>query len=200
LMLEALKQSGLSADDPVYRKALVFVGRCQMLGESNDQTFAAGSGDGGFIYSPVAGGESKAGIEVVDEKPRLRSYGSMTYAGFKSMLYANLDRNDVRVKRAFDWIRNTYTLDRNPNMPSAQTKQGLYYFYHVFARALAAWGEEAVVDGRGVPHRWREELCEKLVSLQHDDGSWVNDEDRWYEGNPHLVTAYAILAMQTAMD
>jgi squalene-hopene/tetraprenyl-beta-curcumene cyclase len=43
-------------------------------------------------------------------------------------------------------------------------------------------------------------LCEKLLSLQRDDGSWVNEADRWYEGNPHLVTAYAILAMQTALE
>ncbi|MCH7925963.1 MAG: hypothetical protein IIC51_10560 [Planctomycetes bacterium] len=39
-----------------------------------------------------------------------------------------------------------------------------------------------------------------LVSLQRDDGSWVNDADRWYEGNPQLVTAYALLALQTALS
>ena len=199
LMLEALAQSGLPTDDPVYRKAMVFVTRCQMLGSANDQSFASGSEDGGFIYSPVNRGESKAGTDVVDGKVRLRSYGSMTYAGFKSMLYANVDRSDVRVQRAFSWIRRHYTLDHNPNMPHARSRQGLYYYYHVFARALRAWGEEAVLDARGVPHRWRAELCEKLLSLQQQDGSWVNEEDRWYEGNPHLVTAYAVLAMQTAL-
>lgn len=199
LMLEALHQSGLSADDPVYRKAVTFVSRCQMLEQANDQPFAAGSDDGGFVYTPVAGGESKAGTEIVDGRPRLRSYGSMTYAGFKSMLYAKVDRDDVRVRRAVDWIRRYYTLDHNPNMPQAQSRQGLYYYYHVFARAMQAWGEEVVLDDHGVPHRWRAELCEKLLSLQRDDGSWVNEEDRWYEGNPHLVTAYSVLALQTAL-
>ena len=199
LMIEALKQSGLPPDDPVYQKALVFIGRCQMLGESNDQTFAKESVDGGFIYTPVAGGESKAGVDVVNGRPQLRSYGSMTYAGFKSLLYANVDRDDIRVQRAIDWIRRNYTLDHNPNMPLAQSKQGLYYYFHVFARAMRAWGEETIPDGQGVPHRWRAELCRKLTALQRDDGSWVNEEDRWYEGNPHLVTAYAILAMQTAL-
>ncbi|UCE58375.1 MAG: terpene cyclase/mutase family protein [Phycisphaerales bacterium] len=200
LMLEALQQSGLPPDDPVYRKAMIFVGRCQMLGKTNDQAFAAESADGGFIYTPARGGESKAGTEIIDDRPRLRSYGSMTYAGFKSMLYAQLDRNDIRVQRAFDWIRRHYTLSHNPNMPVAQSKQGLYYYYHVFARALDAWGEPTIIDSQGAPHRWREELCEKLISLQHEDGTWVNEEDRWYEGNPHLVTAYAILALQTALD
>jgi squalene-hopene/tetraprenyl-beta-curcumene cyclase len=198
-MIEALKQSGLPPDDPVYQKALVFIGRCQMLGESNDQTFAKESVDGGFIYTPVGGGESKAGVDVVDGRPQLRSYGSMTYAGFKSLLYAQVDRRDVRVQRAVQWIRRNYTLDHNPNMPLAQSKQGLYYYFHVFARAMQAWGEETIPDAQGVPHRWRAELCRKLIALQGDDGSWVNEEDRWYEGNPHLVTAYAILAMQTAL-
>ncbi len=199
LMLEALHQSGLPPEDPAYQKAMVFISRCQMLGTTNDQPFAAGSDSGGFVYTPVNGGESKAGTLMADGGPRLRSYGSMTYAGFKSMLYADIDRKDVRVVRATDWIRRHYTLDHNPNMPGAQSKQGLYYFYHVFARAMHAWGEETIRDARGVPHRWRAELCRKLISLQRDDGSWVNEEDRWYEGNPNLVTAYAVLALQTAL-
>jgi len=199
LMLEALHQSGLPEDDPAYQKALVFVSRCQMLDASNDQPFADGSNDGGFVYSPVNEGESKAGTDVVDGRPRLRSYGSMTYAGFKSLLYAKVDRNDERVQRAVDWIQRHYTLDQNPNMPDAQSKEGLYYYFHVFARAMDAWGEERVTDGSGVPHRWRVDLCQKLLSLQNKDGSWVNEQDRWYEGNPHLVTAYAVLALQTAL-
>lgn len=199
LMLEALEQSGLPSDDPAFQKALVFVSRCQMLGSSNDQSFASESDDGGFIYTPVGGGESKAGTVVAGDRPRLRSYGSMTYAGFKSLLYAKVDRQDVRVQRAVDWIRRYYTLDHNPNMPEAQSKEGLYYYYHVFARAMQAWGEEVIRDADGAEHPWRAELCEKLLSLQRDDGSWVNEEDRWYEGNPHLVTAYCVLAIQTAL-
>jgi squalene-hopene/tetraprenyl-beta-curcumene cyclase len=198
LMLEALKQSGLPPDDPAYRKAMVFVSRCQMLSETNDQPFARGADDGGFIYTPANDGESKAGTEVVEGQPRLRSYGSMTYAGFKSMLYAKVDRADVRVQRALNWIRRHYTLDVNPNMPDGQSHEGLYYYYDVFARALDAWGEEILVDAAGKPHRWRVELSDKLVSLQRPDGSWFNEEDRWFEGNPHLVTAYAIRALQTA--
>lgn len=199
LMLEALEQSGLPHDDPVYKKALVFVSRCQNLGATNDQPFAKGSTDGGFVYTPVNGGESKGGTVVVDGKPRLRSYGSMTYAGFKSLLYARLDRDDPRIQQAVSWIRRHYTLDHNPNMPKAQSKEGLYYYYHIFSRAMHAWGEDSILDHHGVPHSWRRELCEKLLSLQREDGSWINEADRWYEGNPHLVSAYAVLALQTAM-
>jgi len=199
LMIEALRESGLSTDDPVYQKATMFISRCQMLDGTNDQPFADGAEDGGFVYSPANGGESKAGTSVVEDKPRLRSYGSMTYAGFKSMLYAGLSKEDPRVRAAAEWIKRYYSLDRNPNLPEEQAKQGLYYYYHTFARALDAWGEETIVDGEKTPHPWRRELCTTLLRLQRPDGSWVNGEDRWYEGNPHLVTAYAVLALQTAL-
>jgi len=200
IMVEALRQSGLPSDDPAYQKALVFISRCQMFDPSNDQSFADGPGDGGFVYTPANGGESMAGTEMVAGRPRLRSYGSMTYAGFKSLLYANVDRDDPRIKAAIEWITRQYTLDRNPNMPDAQSAEGLYYYYYVFARALYAWRQETILDSTGGPHPWRRELCEKLLSLQRSDGSWVNEKDRWYEGNPHLVTAYSILALQTALE
>ncbi len=200
MMLEALKQSGLATTDPTYKKALKFIQRCQNLSASNDQAFARGANDGGFVYTPANNGESKAGTVMVEGQPRLRSYGSMTYAGFKSYLYADLDRNDPRVQAALKWIQRHYTLDHNPNMPGEQSLQGLYYYYHVFARALRAWGEPVIADDKGVKHSWREDLCRKLISLQNKDGSWVNTADRWYEGNPALVTAYAVLALQTALE
>lgn len=199
MMLEALKQSGVPSTDPTYRKALKFIERSQMLSAGNDQAFARGADDGGFVYTPANGGESKAGTVVVDGQPRLRSYGSMTYAGFKSYLYADLAKNDSRVQAAYKWIREYYTLDSNPNMPGEQSLEGLYYYYQVFAKAFEAWGDPVIVDAKGRPHNWREELTDKLISLQNKDGSWVNTADRWYESNPALVTAYAVLALQTAV-
>lgn len=199
MMLEALHESGLPADDPVYQKALVFISRCQLIDKTNDQPLADGTDDGGFVYTPANGGESKAGTTLLDGKPRLRSYGSMTYAGFKSMLYAKVDRDDERIRKAWSWIQRHYTLDHNPNMPGAQSKDGVFFFYHLFARTLAIWGEHEFTDADGHTHRWREELCDKLLSLQRDDGSWVNPADRWFEGNPRLVTAYVVLSLQTAL-
>jgi len=200
MMIEALHQSGLPADHPAYRKAVRFISRAQMLSQTNDQAFVGAGGDGGFIYTPANGGESKAGTEVVEGRERLRSYGSMTYAGFKSLLHARVDRDDIRVRRAFEWIRQYYRLDANPNMPDVQSQEGLYYYYHVFAKALAAWGEDEIVDAAGQRHDWRRELCRALRERQKPDGSFVNSADRWMEGNPALVTAYAVLAIQTAVQ
>jgi squalene-hopene/tetraprenyl-beta-curcumene cyclase len=198
LMIEALHDSGLSPEDPAYKKALVFIERCQMLDATNDQSFADGADDGGFVYTPANGGESMAGTETSAGRPRLRSYGSMTYAAFKSMIYADVQRDDPRVRAALEWISRHYTLEENPNMPGAKSREGLFYYYYVFARALQAWGEPTLKDASGVPHHWRNELAAKLLSLQRPDGSWVNDADRWYESNPYLVTSYAVLALQAA--
>ncbi len=199
MMLEALHDSGLPPTDPVYRRAIKFIQRCQMLSQSNDQPFARGADDGGFIYSPANEGESKAGQVVVQGRSLPRSYGSMTYAGFKSLLYANVSRNDPRVRAAWEWIRRHYTLESNPNMVGQQSKEGLYYYYHVFARALHAWGEPWVIDAAGDRHDWRLDLIMQLKREQHADGSWVNTAARWEENNPYLVTAYALLAMQAVL-
>ncbi|MBL8878062.1 MAG: terpene cyclase/mutase family protein [Phycisphaerales bacterium] len=197
IMLDALRDSGLSKDDPTYQKAIAFISRCQMRGESNDQPFAKEATDGGFIYSPANGGESKAGEIEVGGKKQLRTYGSMTYAGYKSLLYCGVSPGDPRVKAARDWIGRHWTLDFNPNMPEKQSREGLYYYYHVLARALAASGDEIVVDPQGNEHLWRAELIKRLQQLQKRDGSFVNEEDRWMEGEPELTTAYALLTVQT---
>jgi squalene-hopene/tetraprenyl-beta-curcumene cyclase len=200
MMLEALHASGLAKTDPVYQRALKFVSRCQMNEATNDLPLARGATDGGFIYSPHGEGESKASENLQEGAAPLRSYGSMTYAGFKSLLYAGLKRDDPRVSAALKWIRSHYTLEENPGMPPPQAQQGLYYYYQVFARALAAWGEPVITDDRGNPHNWRIDLCRKVVSLQRPDGSWVNEADRWLEGDPNYVTALTVLTLQTALQ
>ena len=58
-MMEALRNSGLPADDPALQKALVFVSRCQNLkSEFNDRPWASKVNDGGFIYTAANGGSS----------------------------------------------------------------------------------------------------------------------------------------------
>ena len=188
-LVDALHEIGRGEDDPALQKALVFISRCQNLeSEHNTSPFAAKVNDGGFYYTIAAGGQSQAG-QTPDGG--LRSYGSMTYAGLKSMIYAGVSRDDPRVKAAYDWIRKHYTVKENPGMAD----NGLYYYYHTFAKALSTIGDEHVVAADGKSHDWRAELAEQLVSLQKDDGSWINSNARWLEGDPNLVTGYSLLAL-----
>jgi squalene-hopene/tetraprenyl-beta-curcumene cyclase len=83
-LLDALKAMDLDGNDEAVQRALVFVSRCQNLeSEHNTTPFATKNPDGGFYYTPAAGGTSQAGET---ETGGLRSYGSMTYAGLKSMI------------------------------------------------------------------------------------------------------------------
>lgn len=188
-LIDALHSLGRGADDPAMQRALAFVSRTQNLEtEHNTTEFAAKVNDGGFYYTPAAGGSSQAG-ETADGG--LRSYASMTYAGLKSLIYAGVDANDPRVKAAADWVSKHYSLAENPGMG----RQGLYYYYHTFAKALDAIGGETLVDSEGVAHDWRAELVETLAAAQQPTGAWVNDTSRWMEADPNLVTGYALLAL-----
>jgi squalene-hopene/tetraprenyl-beta-curcumene cyclase len=188
-LVDALKACGRGADDPAMQKALVFVSRCQNLeSEHNTTPFAAKNPDGGFYYTCAAGGQSQAG-----ETPTggLRSYASMTYAGLKSMIYAGVKPDDPRVKAAVEWIKKFYDLDSNPGMGQA----GLFYYYQTFAKALTAAQFDTVTDASGAAHNWRADLVDALAKRQRADGSWTNPQDRWMEGDPNLVTGYALLAL-----
>ncbi len=197
LSLDALKDAGLKADDPAFQAAVTFLTRLQNRTESNDQTWAVD--DGGFVYSPANNGESMAGEFVgPDGKRQVRSYGSMTYAGLKSMIYAGVSKDDGRVKAAWDWIRKNYSVDENPGMKLSDPKQaekGLFYYFHTMARALNAYDEPVITDAKGVKHDWRLELLEKLSKLQKEDGSW-SGASSWMEDKPMLASAYAVLALQ----
>jgi squalene-hopene/tetraprenyl-beta-curcumene cyclase len=199
IAIEALHDAGLKPDDKAYQAALVFLSRTQNNSETNDQPWTGD--DGGFVYTPANNGESMAGeTKTADGRRQLRSYGSMTYAGLKSMIYAGLSRDDPRVKAAVDWITKHWTLDENPAMREAGdefARQGLYYYYYTFAHALGAYDEPVITDAKGVKHDWRLELIDKLASSQKADGSFVG-EKRWMEDNPVLTTAYVVLALQEA--
>lgn len=189
-LIEALRELGNGPDDESIQKALMFVARTQNLsGHGNNTPHAEKIDDGGFYYTPAAGGQTKAGETA---NGGLRSYGSMTYAGLKSFIYAGLSRDDPRVAAAMSFITETYTLDSNPGMGP----QGLYYYYHTFAKALDVAGIEVLDDANGQSHDWRLDLVKKLEATQQADGSWVNrDSERWMEGDRQLVTAYCLMAL-----
>lgn len=188
-LIEALKDAGCSEDDPAIQRALAFVSRCQNLESPHNTTpFANRSNDGGFYYTPANGGESMAGVD--EATGALRSYASMSYAGLKSMIFAGVDKSDVRVKAVTDFLKKNYTVSSNPGMGDT----GLYYYQHTMAKALAAVGESEfeTVNGK---RDWKKDLSQQLKATQQEDGSWLNSNPRWMEGDPNLVTGYVLLAL-----
>ena len=192
-MVEALIAAGVSKDDPAIKRAITYVSRCQNLeSEFNKLEFAKKASEddkGGFTYNPTAANDPKS--EKRTATGGLRSEGGMTYAGLKSFLYAGVGKEDDRVKAAVAWIRKNYTVTENPGMKEA----GLYYYYHTFAKAMDALGEDPFVDAKGVKHDWRQELFDELKKRQKANGSWVNSNRAFLESEPTLATAFAVLAL-----
>lgn len=187
--IEALRSTGVAESDPAIQRALAFVNRCQNLeSPANDTPFANKLNDGGFYYTPANGGDSMAGKD--EATGGLRSYASMTYAGLKSMLYAGVSPEDYRVKAAVKYLSKNYSVTSNPGMGPA----GLYYYLQTMSKALGIMGRDSF-DTQDGARLWKHDVLEQLSKTQKVDGSWTNPEPRWMEGDPNLVTAYALLTL-----
>jgi squalene-hopene/tetraprenyl-beta-curcumene cyclase len=172
--------------------AISFIERCQNRPESNKSSWVSTDPKdaGGFVYGP---GETRGEeFKTADGRTALRSYGSISYAGLLSFIYAGLDRDDPRVKAALDWLSKNYTLDENPGLGA----QGKFYYFHTMAKALNAAEIDLLSLTGGQTIDWRKQLAEKLLNIQRGDGSWVNvDNARWMEGDAVLTTGYILMAL-----
>ncbi len=178
--------------DVNWKAVVQFLQNCQNLPSHNRQPWASDDARnrGGFVYYPghsMAGGETNA----LTGRVALRSYGSISYAGLLSYIYADLPRDDPRVVAVLDWLRSNYTLEENPGMDL----QGLYYYLHLMTKALNTARVQTLElkDGRKI--NWRREVALRLINLQRPDGTWANTNARWWEKDPNLVTAYAVLSL-----
>jgi squalene-hopene/tetraprenyl-beta-curcumene cyclase len=174
-----------------FAAAIEFIQRAQNRPESNKQPWVSTDAQdhGGFIYGPT---ETRG--PTVDQNGRvaMRSYGSISYAGLISFIYAGLDENDPRVQAAIQWLGENYTLEENPGMGA----QGQFYYYHTMAKSLTAAKLDELKTKDGKTIIWRDELVKKLLNLQQGDGSWLNSKaGRWMESDPTLVSCYVLMAL-----
>jgi squalene-hopene/tetraprenyl-beta-curcumene cyclase len=175
-----------------WQAAIDFITRTQNLPSHNKMEWASDDpqNKGGFVYYP---GFSNAGeVELPGGKKALRSYGSMTYGGLLSYIYADLKKDDPRVAASLEWLSKNYTLEENPGMG----RSGLYYYYHLAAKGLATAKVKELETADGKKVYWQRDIALKLINLQNPDGSWVNDTARWMETDPVLVTTYGVLTME----
>jgi len=192
--VEDLRAAGETKADLDWEAAQDFLAQVQNLPSVNTNSYASDSAEdrGGFAYTPGAGASTTNEAGEI----KLRSYGSMTYAGLLALIYAQVDAQDPRVKSARDWAAANWSLDENPGLG----QEGLYYFFNVLAKSLNASGDEPLMHPDGTAINWREDLARKLIDLQQPDGTWVNANNRWWEGDPNLVTAYTLLALSNLLQ
>jgi len=172
--------------------AIHFVSKCQNLPKTNKEKWVSSHEEdkGGFVYFP---GSSMAGErEASDGSKSLRSYGSMSYAGLLSFIYAEMDQSDPRMKSVMEWLNENYSIEENPGMGP----QGLFYYFHTMSKALSLSGIGSIRDSDGKDRDWRKELTMKLLNMQDPQGFWLNENGRWWERDPILVTSYALLSLE----
>jgi squalene-hopene/tetraprenyl-beta-curcumene cyclase len=181
---EDLRPAGEKKADIDWGEALRYVSQMQ-----NKE----GETAGGFAYNtedPKGGAVTNASGKVM-----LRAYGSMTYAGLLAMLHAKLEKSDPRVRSAVDFGARHWTVDENPG----QGQQGVFFYLNIMARALSAAGlDEIPAAGSQGAVKWRADVVKKLIALQKPDGSWANENNRWWENDPALASSYALLALEFA--
>ena len=199
-----------AAKDLNWAAAIQFVQHCQNLPGVNHPSWVSSDPKdrGGFVYDPES---SKAGTATnANGKVALRSYGSISYAGLLSYIYADVKQSDPRVQAVMDWLRSNFSLEENPGMG----QQGYYYYLHLMTKALNAAGADTLriepreskdpetssenKSGGTRPSsiEWRHEIAMRLIDLQKNDGSWQNGNGRWWEKDANLVTAYSVLALE----
>jgi squalene-hopene/tetraprenyl-beta-curcumene cyclase len=83
-------------------------------------------------------------------------------------------------------------VDENPGMG----QQGLYYYLLLMTKALAIYGVDQLPVNGGQTLDWRRQVAMKLMNLQKADGSWANENARWWEHDPSLVTSYSLISLE----
>jgi squalene-hopene/tetraprenyl-beta-curcumene cyclase len=207
---EGLARSGLPQDDAFWKLVIEYVSKCQNNSETNtDKEFVArlkekglSLGDDGGLFYAANPADIRGGTVKLTDKEIINSYGSMTYDGIKTYIYAGLKKDDPRVKAAIDWVRKNYSVEAHPGFAFDDKRthiMGLFYYYLMMARAFDAMGEKTFTTFDGKVHKWANELGEQLLKVQKEEKMWVNENARWREDNPLLVTSYVLNVLNAVM-
>lgn len=181
IVLEALRDAGVDASDPVFLRARVFLERCR------------DAASGGFFFSPVVLAANKAGD---DERGRPVPYGSATADGLLALLAAGAEPADPAATAARDWLAARFRADVCPGpSPHAIPRwddalRG--YWRAAAARALAATGHLRPGDARA------RALSRSIVAEAAPDGSHRNPNPNMKEDDPLIATAFAVDALARA--
>jgi hypothetical protein len=172
-VLEALRDAGVPASDPMFEEARMFLERCQNF-----------DADGGFFFSTTEFDTNKAG----HDGKRFRSYGTTTADGILALLAAGLRPDDPHISAAQRWLFAHHRDTQVPGFTGAAYQRwprGLSFYYSsAAAQAFRALGVNA---GSGI--------AEGLTKTQRPDGSWANPENLVKEDDPLIATGFAVRAL-----
>lgn len=202
--LDALCAAGCRPDDPAFKKALVFVERCQNYSEDpkrSDPVFD----DGGFFFiydDPV---RNKAGVAGKDREghERFLSYGSTTADGLRAFLACGLPLEHPRVRAARGWLQKNFRADAPAGKFAAnrESSRAAVYYYYCASVARALRGVQTKYNpGQGSLVNWPRKLAQELLARQQTNGSWANPLVNFREDDPIVATAFGLIALSACRD
>jgi hypothetical protein len=198
--LEALRAAGAASDDPAFKKALVFVERCQNWSDDNREPALD---DGGFFFiydDPV---RNKAGVagKGSDGRVRFASYGSTTADGLRALVACGLPPSHPRVAAARQWLESNFRADHHPGAyaPDREPNRDSVYYYYCASAALAL-REATPVSKSADSLAWAETLVDALVARQRSDGSWINSAVAVREDDPIVATCLALTTLAVCRE
>jgi squalene-hopene/tetraprenyl-beta-curcumene cyclase len=200
--LGALRAAGCPLDDPAFKKALVFVERCQNYCDDPTRSEPVFD-DGGFFFiydDPV---RNKAGVAGKDRegRERFRSYGSTTADGLRALLACGLPPEHPRVSAARRWLERNFRADAPAGKYAANresSRGGVYYYYCAsVGRALRA---VQIKEAGGSQADWQRKLTKEILARQETNGSWANPLVNFREDDPIVATAFALIALSACPD
>ncbi len=185
-----LKQAQLQQ---LWRVAKKVIASCQVPGDT--EGFAA-EDRGGFTYYPLdvtVGDDQQRHGELLQHEP---VWGSLTYGAVKSLMYAGMEPDDSTLQAAREWLLRHFSITENPGLGEG----GLYYYYYMLVSTHKLLKDDTIELPDGSRLNWRRAVINQLLSRQKGQGEWRNVRPLWMEDNPHLTTAYAMLALEMALQ
>src|SRR5688572_4049615 len=152
-VLEALRSAGVPVEDLIFKRARVFIERCQ-------------NADGGFFFSTTEYDTNKAG----HDGKQFRSYGTTTADGILALLATGAERTDERVTAAQRWLSKHHTSMDVPGFTGdayQRWPRGLAFYYS--CASMQAFSALHIDPGPAV--------IDALERTQRRDGSWSNPEN-----------------------
>ncbi|MCG9128933.1 hypothetical protein JT359_15190 [Candidatus Poribacteria bacterium] len=159
--LYAAKQWNIDIPQQTWERAEKWIGRNQ-------------TDTGGWLYNLVDDGSPWA----------IGVYGSMTATGLWALRACGVSVEDTKIQNGIEWIRDNWTLTRNPGSNS-----WLYYYLLSLQRFSDIPPKIDTIAG----HDWYNEISAMMVSEQQPDGRWHGAESDF------LATCFAVMTLSRAL-
>ena len=179
------------AKTDIYTNAINFIKRCRYR---NVDTGNGGKSSkvGSFNDIPT----DVTTVAEIDKRPRTpRSRVFLTCLGIKSLRYAGYSKDKPALETALDYVEEHWNISKNPGLGM----KGYYTYIYALSKALKSMDISYIETPDGAKHYWRGEIITELLSRQKGNGAWRQATSAWWENNPSLVTAYAILTMEQCL-